>query len=157
MLLGRALAAAADRLLKRKAVDFDTAADPDVVDGNAGVLAEEIVGVLGDRDVVDHGGEHALRARVALVCRERLKTLLDVGRQHLQRPDVELLRRFLDLSQIDFHLTWILRSRTTVRQSAVSSFIALAISAGVLATGKRPCAKSRAFKCVSVRACFVSR
>ena len=140
MLARRALAAAPDGFLEREAVDFDAAADPDVVDRDAGVLAEQVVVALGDRDVADHGAEHALRAGVALVGCQRLEALLDIGRQHFQRPDVELLGRFLDLPQIDFHLTWILRSRTTVRQSAISSCIAFAISAGVFATGKRPCA-----------------
>ena len=73
------------------------------------------------------------------LARERVEALLHVGRQPLERPDVELLRRLLDLVQIDFHCTLMLRSRTTRAQSAVSSFIALPISAGVLPTGARPC------------------
>src|SRR5258708_1640463 len=140
MLVRRALAAAADRFLERHAVDFDAAADPDVVDRDAGVLAEKIVGVLGDRDVADHGAEHALRAGVALLLREALEALLDVRRQLLQRPDVELLRRLLDLSQLDFHLTSILRSLTTLAQSCLSAFIAAANCAGELPTGASPCA-----------------
>ena len=36
-----------------------------VVDRNAGVLAQQVVGVLRDGDVADHGAEHALRAGVA--------------------------------------------------------------------------------------------
>src|SRR5438132_8069854 len=104
MLESRALAAAPDRLLEREAVDFDAAPDPDVVDRDAGVLAEQIVGVLGHRDVADHGAEHALSAGVALVAREPIEALLDVRRQLLQRPDVELLRGLFDVPKIDFHV-----------------------------------------------------
>src|SRR5438552_16515740 len=139
MLESRALAAAPDRLLEREAVDLDAAPDPDVVDRDAGVLAEQVVRVLGHRDVADHGAEHALGAGVALVAREPVKALLDVRRQLLQRPDVELLRRLLDLVQLDLHLTSILRSRTTFAHSAVSSLIARANSSGVLPTGESPC------------------
>src|SRR5690242_8422269 len=93
----------ADRFLQRDAVDLDAAADPDVVDRDAGVLAEQVVGVLGDRDVADHRAEHALRAGVAFPRRERVEAPLHVGRQLLERPDVELLRRLLDLREVDFH------------------------------------------------------
>src|SRR6185369_840396 len=139
------------------AVDLDAAPDPHVVDRDAGVLAQQIVGVLGDRDVADHGAEHALRARVGLAPREGVEALLHVGRQPLERPDVELLRRLLDLVQIDFHCTLMLRSRTTRAQSAVSSFIALLISAGVLPTGASPCTERRARRSLASSAFFVSR
>src|SRR2546426_10688866 len=101
MLARGALAAAADRFLQSQAVDLDAAADPDVVDRDAGVLAEQVVRVLGHRNVADHRAEHALRARVALLAHEALEALLDVRRQLLERPDVELLRRLLYLSQLD--------------------------------------------------------
>src|SRR5438309_8644185 len=140
MLARGALAAAPDRFLEREAVDLDAAPDPDVVDRDAGVLAEEIVRVLGHGDIADHRAEHALRAGIGLVAREPLEALLDVGRQLLQRPDVELLGCLLDPLQIDLHLTSILRSRTTFAQSWLSAFIAAANSAGELPTGARPCA-----------------
>src|SRR5438067_10143453 len=105
MLARRTLAAAADRVLERHTVDFDAAADPDVIDRDAGVLAEEIVGVLRDGDVADHRAEHALRAGVGLLLGQALEALLDIGRQLLKRSYVELLRRLLHLSQIDFHWT----------------------------------------------------
>src|SRR5437764_9104577 len=139
MLARRALAAAADRFLELEAVDLDAAADPHVVDRDARVLAEQVVGVLGDRDVADHRAEHALRAGIGLAAREPLEALLDIRRQLFQRPDVERLRRLLDLVQINFHLTSILRSRTTFAHSAVSSLIARANSSGVLPTGESPC------------------
>src|SRR5438874_13749557 len=139
MFARRPLAAAADRLLERHTVDLDAAADPDVVDRDAGVLTKQIVGVLGHRDVADHRAEHAFRARVALLAYEAIEALLDIRRQLLERPDVELLRRLLNLSQLDLHLTSILRSRTTFAQSAVSSLIARPNSSGVLPTGESPC------------------
>src|SRR6185503_5280951 len=157
VLARRAGAAAPDGVLDPDPVDLDAASDPHVVDRDAGVLAEEVVGVLGDRDVADHGAEHALRARVGLAPRERVEALLHVGGQQLERADVELLRRLLDLVQIDFHWTLMLRSRTTRAQSAVSSFIALPISAGVLPTGARPCTYSRARRSLASSAFFVSR
>jgi hypothetical protein len=42
-----------------------------------------------------------LRGAVGLARDQRVETLLDVGRQPLQRTDVELLRRFLDTTRID--------------------------------------------------------
>ena len=57
----RTLAAAADRMLHRRAVDLDVATDGDVVNGNARILAEQVVGCFRDRDVADHRREHALR------------------------------------------------------------------------------------------------
>ena len=54
---------------ERVAVDLDAAADPDVVDRHAGVLAEQVVGLLGDADVGHHGREHrrAVRAGFGLL------------------------------------------------------------------------------------------
>src|SRR6266850_272543 len=121
-----ALAAAADRFLQRQAVDLDAAADPDVVDRDTGVLAEQVVRVLGDRDVADHRAEHALRTGIGLAARQPLEALLDVRRQLFQRPDVELLRGLLDQCELDLHLTSILRSRTTFAQSWLSLFMAAA-------------------------------
>src|SRR5262249_14932327 len=71
-------------------------ADPARVHGNAGVLADEVVLVIGDRDVLDDGVEYALP-------RDRRLALLSVGeriaeilRDVLQRPDVEIRRSILD-------------------------------------------------------------
>src|SRR5688572_206336 len=156
ILLGRARAAAADRLLEPRAVHFDAAPDPHVVDRDSGVLAQEVVGVLGDRDVADHGAEHALGARVGLGAGEALEALLDIRRELLQRPDVELLGSLLDMGEIDLHFTSILRSFTTRAQSALSSFISRPISSGVLATGARPCTKSRPRRSLASSAFLVS-
>ena len=65
--LRRALAAAADRFLHRRAVEFDIAADGDVVDRDAGVLAQQVLGALGDRDVLHHGAEDGRAGGVGFV------------------------------------------------------------------------------------------
>jgi len=77
MLARRALAAAADRLLERHAVRFRTPRPSHDVYKirDAGVLAEQIVGVLRHGDVADHRAEHALCAGVGLVLRQALEAL----------------------------------------------------------------------------------
>src|SRR6185503_10334725 len=116
-----------------------------VVDRYPGVLAEQVLRVFGHFDVFHHGAEHALRAGVGLARREPVEALLDVGRQQLQRPDIELLGRVLDLVEIDLHFTTILRALTTPFQSSLSIFIARPISSGVLPTGASPCANNFSF------------
>src|SRR4051812_43212096 len=134
------LASLADRLLQAHAVDLHAAADPHVVDRDAGVLAEQVLRLLRDRDIADHGGEHPLGASIGLALRERVEALLHIGRQLLQRANVELLRGFLDLLEIDLHWTLMFLARTTFSQFSDSERIALANSCGELATGKSPCA-----------------
>src|SRR5215471_2577432 len=104
MLLRRALAALHDRLLQPPAVHFDPGPDLHVVDRNAGVLTQKIVRVLGDADVADHRAEYRLARRIRLAAVEPLETLLDVRRQELEGADIQLLRGFLDLCQIDLQL-----------------------------------------------------
>ena len=101
MLARRALAAAPNGVLQLRARDLHAAADDDVVDRDAGVLAEEVLGVLRDADVGDHGAEHPLRGRVRLVRGEAREALLDVGREHLQRAHIEIARDFFHLFGID--------------------------------------------------------
>ncbi len=103
MLARRALAAAPDRALEVDPGDLDAAADGHVVDGDAGVLAEEVLGLLGDADVGDHRAEHALRGRIALRRGQAREALLHVRRQDLERAHVELARDLLDLCGIDLH------------------------------------------------------
>ena len=103
MLGGGARAAAADGFLHRHAVDLDVAADGDVVDRDAGVLAEDILGALGDRDVLDHGAEDGAAGRVGLAADEALETLLDVARQHFERADIKRPGDFLDFLGIELH------------------------------------------------------
>src|SRR6185503_4202217 len=138
ILARRARAAAPDRLAQARAIHFHAAADAHVVHRHPGVLAQQAVPVLGDLDVGDHGAEHALGAGIGFRACEPVEALLDVGRQQLEGPDVELLGRLLDLLQIYLHSTLIFLSLTTRAQSADSSFIALPISSGVLPTGARP-------------------
>ncbi len=101
MLLRRAHAAAADRRLERRAVELDVATDDDVVDRNAGVLAEQVVGALGDHDVLAHRRQDGAGGGVALALRQFGEAELDVVGQDLERPDIEQLRGFLDDVQID--------------------------------------------------------
>ena len=103
MLLGGALAAAADRFLHRRAVELDVAADGDVVDRNAGVLAEQVLGALGDRDVLDHGAEDGLAGGVGFLTQQPLEALLDIARQQLERADIERLAELLDFLDIELH------------------------------------------------------
>src|SRR6185436_13139861 len=156
VLPGRARAAAPDRVLEAGTIDLHAATDPHVVDRDAGVLAEQVVRVLGDRDVADHGAEHALRPGIGLRRGQALEAVLDIRRQLLQRADVELLGGLLDLGQIDFHFTSMWRSLTTRAQSALSAFISRAISSGVLPTGARPCTYSRPRRSLASSAFLVS-
>ena len=81
MLARRALAAAPDRLLERHAVHFDAAPDPHVVDRDAGVLAQQVLPLLGDSDVLDHGVEHGAAGGVGLRRHQPFEAALDVRRQ----------------------------------------------------------------------------
>ena len=74
-----------------------------VVDRDAGVLAEQVVGVLGHRMLGIIVPSTPLRGGVGLAAREALEAVLDVGRQDLQRADVELARGLLDLREVDLH------------------------------------------------------
>ena len=97
-------AAFANRAFERNAVDLYVGADPDVVDRHAGVLAEQIVGLFGDVDVLDHRRKNTLRDRRGFLRGEAREALLDVRRQNLERADVKLFRRFLDLPVVDVHV-----------------------------------------------------
>ncbi len=103
MFLGGALAAAADRLFHARAVQLDVSADGDVVDRNAGVLTEQIVGAFGHRDIFDHGAEDGLASRVGFFHQQPLEALLDVVRQQLERADIERLGELLDFLEIELH------------------------------------------------------
>ena len=103
MLGGGARAAAADRFFHLGAVEFDMAADGDVVDRDAGVLAEQVLGALGDRDVLHHGAEDGLAGGVGLLHQQLLEALLDVAGQQFERADIERLGEFLDFLEIELH------------------------------------------------------
>ena len=106
MLARRALAAAADRRRDRDAVDRHAPADRHVVDRNPRVLAQQVVGRLGHRDVLHHHAEHPLRGRVGLARGHARERRLDVGRQHLERANVEFLRDVLDDGRVDGQVHW---------------------------------------------------
>jgi hypothetical protein len=104
MLAGRAFAPFANRRLQRRAVtvaELHAAPDGDVVDRDPGILAEQVVGRLGDGNVLYHRSEHVLRCRRGLARGKRGEALLDVGRQDLERADVEFLGDVLDEGWID--------------------------------------------------------
>ncbi len=101
MLARRALAAAPDRGLQRDSVDDDIAADRHVVDRQAGVLAQQVVGLFRHRDVANHHAQYRARRRVGLPSDQRVEAALDVRRQHLERADVEFLGGVFDATGID--------------------------------------------------------
>src|SRR3981081_4628887 len=106
MLARRALATLAYRILECGAVavaELNAPADGYVVDRDARVLAKQVVGRLRNRDVPDHRAQNVLRRRRSLFLREHIEAVLDVGRQALQRPDVELLGDVLDGFRVDAH------------------------------------------------------
>ena len=97
----RALATPPDRSLERHAVDDHGAADGDVVDWNARVLAQQVVRLLRDGDVAYHDAENGLRRGVGLARDQRVEAALDIRRQHLQRADIQLFRSLFDTGGID--------------------------------------------------------
>ena len=158
MLDGGARAAANDRGGKIHAVDAHVAADGDVVDRHSGVLAGEVVGVFGHRDVPDHRAEDRLRARVGLAARKAIEALLHVVGQDLQRADVKIPGRVLDELEIDVHqLTVSLRCVMIFPHLASSSLIWLPKASGALPTATIPCAASAACVSGSPSALTVSR
>ena len=99
-----AFTAAADGL--QQVVPVDTATPRPmryVVDRDAGVLAQQVVGRLGHADVVHHRRQHALRGGRGLAAGQPREAVLDVGRQHLQRADVQRLGGFFDGGEVQFH------------------------------------------------------
>ena len=59
--------------------------------------------LLGDRDVLDHGAEHGAAGGVGLGRHQPLEAALDVGRQQLDRADVERLGDLFDFLRIELH------------------------------------------------------
>ena len=166
MLDGRTRAAANDRSFQVDAVDAHVAADGDVVDRHAGVLAREVVGAFGHRNVPDHRAEDRLCPRIGLRARKTIEPLLDILGQDLQRADVEILGRFLDELEIDVHpgaafpdaqLTVSLRCAMIFPHLASSSLIALPNASGALPTAVIPCAASVACVSGSLSTLTVSR
>ena len=67
-----------------------------VVDGDARVLADEVLLAVGDVDVAMDRLEHALAGHRRLERARIRERVAEVLRDVLQRPDVEVRRRVLD-------------------------------------------------------------
>ena len=93
---GRALGAVAQRLVDPRGVEREALADAAVVDGDAGVLADEVDALLCDLDVLEDRVEHALAGRMRLATGGVGERVAEVLRDVLQRPHVEVGRRVLD-------------------------------------------------------------
>ena len=98
------LAALPDSLLECMAVNIDPGANPDVVDRNASVLAEQIVGLLCHHDIFQHGGQDVLGGSVRFSRIQAAQAGLDVWRQLLERANIQLLGGLLDRHQIYLHV-----------------------------------------------------
>ena len=96
MLDRRARRAVAKRLVDARRVQREVLADLRVVDGDAGVLADEVLLAVGDADVpVDHL-EHALARDRGLTVARSGERVAQVLRNVLERPHVEMCGRVLD-------------------------------------------------------------
>ena len=89
MLARRAFATAAYRLLECVAVNLDVRSDQQVVNGNTGVLAQQVVRIFRHLDIRHHGGQHALRSRCSFSLGQTGQSRLDIRRQHFQCADVQ--------------------------------------------------------------------
>ena len=102
VLQGRALGAGLQRLVDPGRVEREVLADAAGVDGDPGVLADEVRVAVRDLDVPDDRLEHALAGDGGLAVLGRGERVAQVLRNVLQRPDVEVRRGVLDgLPQID--------------------------------------------------------
>lgn len=96
-------ATGANGLFERISIHLDTLADGHIVDGYAGILAEQVVVALGHLDIGYHGAEHLPGGGAAFALAELVEALLDVGGQALEGPDVELPGGLFDRVQINLH------------------------------------------------------
>ena len=82
-------------------MERETLPDPARIDGDPGVLADEVVLVVGNLDVADDRLQHALARNRGLAVLRRLERVAEILRDVLQRPDVEVRGRVLDgLAQV---------------------------------------------------------
>src|ERR1022692_3688024 len=77
-------------------MEREVLADAAGVDGDAGVLTDEIVLAVGHLDVAEDGLEDALPGHGRLARRGGLQRVAEVLRDVLQRPDVEVRGGVLD-------------------------------------------------------------
>ena len=80
----------------RAGMQREVLADVARVDGDAGVLADEVAFAVGDLDVAEDRREHALSRHGGLALRRGLERVAQILRDVLQRPDVEVRRGVLD-------------------------------------------------------------
>ena len=90
MLDRRALGALPERRVDPRRVQREVLADPAVVDGDARVLADEVLLVLGDGHVAEDRLQDALAGDGRLAARGVGERVAQVLRDVLQRPDVEV-------------------------------------------------------------------
>src|SRR5581483_10416736 len=90
MLERRARGAVAQRLVDAGRMEREVLADAARVDGDAGVLADEVALAVGDVDVLEDGREDALPWDGGLAAGCVLQGVAQVLRDVLQRPDVEV-------------------------------------------------------------------
>ena len=96
MLDRRTLGPGLQRRLNSRRMQRKLLADPAGVDGNAGVLADEVLLVVGDLDVAQDRRQHALPRDRRLASGRVGKRVAQVLRDVLQRPDVQVRRGVLD-------------------------------------------------------------
>ena len=96
MLDRRARGAVAQRLVDPRRMEREVLADAAVVDGDAGVLADEVLLAVGDVDVAVDRLEHALARDRGLALARGGERVAQVLRDVLQRPDVEVRGGVLD-------------------------------------------------------------
>jgi len=138
-----ALAAGAYRLLQRIAVHVHAAADGSRCRSGCRLSwHSRLAPSSATLNVGDHGAEDGPGGGAGFALRQRRDAGLDVGRQHFERADVQLLAAsstcLRSTSMCGRQFTEILRSRTTFCQCLDSSRMASANCAGVLPTGTMP-------------------
>ena len=96
MLERRALRARLQRGVDPGRMEREVLADPAVVDGDPGVLADEVLLLVGDLDVPVDRLEHADPRDGGLPILRAAERVAEVLRDVLQRPDVQVRGRVLD-------------------------------------------------------------
>ena len=96
MLDRRARGAVAERFVDARGMQREVLADVARVDGDAGVLADEVALGVGDLDVAEDRVQHADARDGRLARRGVLERVAEILRDVLQRPDVEVRGGVLD-------------------------------------------------------------
>src|SRR5262249_11466552 len=92
----RALAAPHDSFPKFQSVDRAIRADPDFIDRQTRILANQIDGGCGDFNILKNSLKNSASRFAAFSIERALKGYSDVSRDGLQSEDVQLLRDILD-------------------------------------------------------------